>query len=185
MIYKATKIKDVYVVVPEPVEDERGLFSRTWCQYEFENNGLTPGMVQCSTSFNHKPATLRGLHFQRAPHMEAKLVRCTRGAAFDVAVDIREESETFGQWVATEITADNRHAHYIPEGVAHGFQTLVPETEIFYQISTFHAPEFAAGLRWDDPDIAIDWPETNDITISEKDGNHPTLRDSAPLLSKS
>lgn len=180
MIFNETKIPGAYVIELEPISDDRGSFARTWCQVEFENHGLSAQLVQCSTSLNLQTGTLRGLHYQRAPHLEAKLVRCTRGSAFDVIVDMRESSPMFGQWCATEISADNGRMIYIPEGVAHGFQTLENETEIFYQISTHYAPEFAAGVRWDDPDIAIDWPKTGQRIISERDCAHPMLRDITP-----
>ena len=176
MIFEETSIRGAYVISPEPICDERGSFSRTWCQYEFERRGLNAKLVQCSTSFNARAGTLRGLHFQRPPHMEAKLVRCTRGAAFDVLVDLRRESPSFGAWTATEVSVANGRMVYVPEGVAHGFQTLEPETELFYQISTYYAPEFASGLQWNDPDIRIAWPEPpTERIISAKDRTLPLL----------
>lgn len=179
MKFIETTIADAFIVEMQPMRDERGHFARTWCQFEFESRRLASNFVQCSTSFNEKSGTLRGLHFQRPPHMEAKLVRCTRGAAFDVMVDLRRASPSFGQWIGVEISADNGKMVYIPEGVAHGFQTLAAETELFYQISTFYAPDYAAGIRWDDPDLAICWPDApGGRIISQADGALPLLRHS-------
>ncbi len=177
MIFTQTIIPGAYVIAPEAKADPRGSFARTWCAFEFENMGLNPRLVQCSTSRNIRAGTLRGLHYQTAPHLEAKLVRCTRGAAFDVIVDMRVDSPAFGRWFSAEITAANGTMIYIPEGVAHGFQTLVDETELFYQISTYYAPEFATGIRWNDPDIGIRWPMPGNTVISEKDAALPYLCD--------
>lgn len=173
MIFRQTPIPGAYIIDPEPVADERGAFVRSWCQYEFENHGLNGRLVQCSRSVNTRAGTLRGMHYQRAPHLEAKLVRCTRGRAFDAIVDMRPGFATFGKWFACEISADNGRAFYIPEGVAHGFQTLEDDTELFYQISTYYAPEFAAGLRWDDPEVGIEWPTCPRRVISERDDALP------------
>ena len=181
MIFTETSIPGAYLVEPEHIADERGFFARTWCQHEFEIHGLNPRLVQCSTSFNAKPGTLRGLHYQAPPHMEAKLVRCTRGALFDVIVDLREDSPAYGEWVGIEMSPENGRMVYIPEGVAHGFQTLVPETEIFYQISTYYAPDSAAGIAWDDPDLAIDWPPVTERIISRADADRPRFADVVPL----
>jgi dTDP-4-dehydrorhamnose 3,5-epimerase len=181
MIFKETPIAGVHLIEPETIRDERGYFARTWCQQEFEARGLNPALVQCSTSFNALAGTLRGLHFQAPPHMEAKLVRCTRGALFDVIVDLRKESPSYGNWSGFELTAENGHMVYMPEGTAHGFQTLAAETEMFYQISTHYAPQSAGGLRWDDPDLAIAWPDAPDRIISDRDRNFPLLRDCDPL----
>ena len=181
MIFQETKIPGAFLILPEALEDERGLFARTWCHLDFESRGLNPGLVQCSTSFNTHAHTLRGLHYQCAPHLEAKLVRCTRGAVFDVMADLRKDSPAFGQWIGEELSADNRKMFYIPEGLAHGFQTLEDKTEILYQISTYFAPQSAAGLRWDDPDLAIEWPLARDRIISDRDRKLPLLRESDPL----
>jgi len=181
MIFTETAIPGAYLVKPEQLSDERGFFARTWCQQEFADHGLNPHLVQCSTSFNVKAGTLRGLHYQTPPHMEAKLVRCTRGALFDVMVDLREGSGTCGQWAGFELSADNGHMLYIPEGVAHGFQTMLPETEVFYQISTHYAPDSAAGIFWDDPVLAIDWPPVEHRIISEADARRPRFAAIAPL----
>lgn len=158
MIFTSTDISGVLVVDVEPSADERGLFARTFDRDAFVAHGLQPPMQQCSTSFNPVAHTLRGLHYQAAPHDETKLVRCTRGAAFDVAVDLRSSSPTYLAWVGFELTADNRRALYISPGVAHGFMTLAADTELLYQIEGSYIPEAARGLRWNDPAIDISWP---------------------------
>lgn len=172
MLFTETKLKGVYIVEPQRIEDERGFFARTWCQQEFEAHGLNPRLVQCSISLNKRRGTLRGMHYQLAPHAEAKLVRCTRGAMYDVALDLRRDSATFKQWMAVELTCENRKMLYIPEGLAHGFQTLVDDTEVLYQISEFYDPSLARGVRWDDSAFAIQWPRA-ERTLSEKDQTYP------------
>jgi len=157
MLFTETKLKGAYLIEPQRLEDERGFFARTFCEREFADRGLCSRFVQCNVSFNRKKGTLRGLHYQVAPHAEAKLVRCTMGAICDVILDLRPPSATFKQWVAVELTADNRKMLYVPEGFAHGFQTLADETEVFYQMSEFHDPGCARGVRWDDPVFGIDW----------------------------
>lgn len=159
MRFIQTKLKDAYIIEPEKFEDERGFFARSWCEKEFKEHGLNPNLVQCNISFNKKKGTLRGMHLQIAPFAEAKLVRCTRGAIYDVIVDVRPDSETYKQWIGVELTAENHKALYVPEGFAHGFQTLVDNTEVFYQMSEFYAPECARGFRWNDPTFNINWPE--------------------------
>jgi len=151
------------------MEDGRGFFARTFCQHEFEAHGLNPRVVQCSTSFNKKKGTLRGMHYQVEPYAEVKVVRCTAGAVYDVAVDLRRDSPTFKQWVAVELTADNRRMFYIPAGFAHGFQTLVDNAEVYYQISEVYSPEAAKGIRWNDPALGILWPEVGNRILSERD----------------
>src|SRR2546425_145492 len=141
MIFTATRLSGAFIVDLERHEDERGFFARSWCQEEFAAHGLDTRLVQCNVSYNRKTGTLRGLHLQMAPYAEAKLVRCTRGRLYDVAVDLRQDSMTFREWVAVELTADNRRMLYLPAGIAHGFQTLEDETEVFYQMSEFHHPE--------------------------------------------
>ena len=172
MIFTETTLKEAFLIEPERREDERGFFARTWCQREFESHGLHKKWVQCNISFNKKKGTLRGMHYQVPPYEEAKLVRCTRGAIFDVIIDLRLQSPSFKQWVTLELTADNRRMLYIPEGFAHGFQTLTDETEIFYQMSQFYAPAHANGVRWDDPVFNITWP-ADERTISEQDRSYP------------
>ena len=158
MIFTETKLRGAFIVDLDQREDERGFFARTWCREEFAARGLNTQLVQCSISFNVKKGTLRGMHYQQAPHQEAKLVRCTMGAIYDVIVDLRRAAPTFMQWTAVELSAENRRALYVPEGFAHGFQTLVDASEVFYQMSEFYRAEFARAVRWDDPAFGIDWP---------------------------
>jgi dTDP-4-dehydrorhamnose 3,5-epimerase len=168
MKFIPTPLHGAYIIEPEKREDERGFFARTWCQQEFITHGLDPNLVQCNISFNKQRGTLRGMHFQLPPYAEAKLVRCTTGAIYDVIVDLRSNSTTFLQWTAVELTADNRQALYVPKGFAHGFQTLQDGTEVFYQMSDFYAPYYARGFRWNDPKFGIQWPEPVTM-ISERD----------------
>ena len=158
MVFKETELKGVFIVEPEIIEDERGFFACSWSPVEFEKHGLNSRLVQCNISFNRKRGTLRGMHFQTKPHEEAKLVRCTRGAIYDVAVDLRPGSPSLYQWVGAELNADNHRMLYIPEGFAHGYQTLADDTEVFYQMSEYYHPESAGGLRWDDAVLRIEWP---------------------------
>jgi len=174
MIFREIKLPGAFEIEVEAKADERGLFARTWCQKEFADRGLKANIVQCSVSFSPRKATLRGMHFQLAPHGETKLVRCTRGAIYDVVVDLRRESPTFKHWVAVVLAAENRKALYVPEGFAHGFLTLEHETEVFYQMSEFYEVEFARGVRFDDPAFQIDWPEKVAV-ISERDRNYPNF----------
>jgi dTDP-4-dehydrorhamnose 3,5-epimerase len=169
-----TPLAGLYVVEIEPVIDDRGFFARSFCARDFRAHGLEPTLVQCNISFNNKAGTLRGLHFQAPPHEEAKLVRCTRGAIYDVAVDIRPNSHTHLKWYAAELTSENGRMLFIPQGFAHGFQTLVDKSEIFYLMSEFYQPESGRGLRWDDPILGINWPIA-DLIISEKDRTYPLI----------
>src|SRR5437763_6458800 len=169
MIFTETKLKGAYVIDIERQQDERGFFARTFCRDEFAAHNLKADWVQCNISFNSKRGTLRGMHYQTEPFEEAKLVRCTLGAAYDVIIDLRPTSETFKQWVAVELTAENRRAVYIPEGFAHGFQTLISETELFYQMSQFYHAECVRGVRWDDRAFGIRWVDEDDLIINEKD----------------
>ena len=178
MIFRRAALADVIVIEPERIEDERGHFARTWCRDAFAEHGIAADFVQCNTSYNHRRGTLRGLHFQSPPHGEGKLIRCTRGRVFDVAVDVRPGSATRGAWCATELSAGNGRMVYIPAGFAHGFQTLEDASELFYQMSAAHAPEAARGIRWDDPEIGIDWPIPDPI-MSERDRRNPLLSDGA------
>ena len=168
MIFVESKLKGAFIIEPEKSEDERGFFARTFCQREFEDHGLNPKVTQCNISFNRKKGTLRGMHYQATPHEEAKIIRCTNGAIYDVIIDLREESSTFTRWMAAELTAENHKMVYAPVGFAHGFQTLEDNTEVFYQMSEFYYPEYARGVRWDDPKFDINWPVDNRI-ISKKD----------------
>ena len=168
-------LQGAFIIDIEPVADERGLFARTWCKKEFHQKGLLDEFMQCNISVNHKKGTLRGMHFQKAPYAEAKLVRCTKGAIFDVIIDLRPESDTFFKWYAVELNANNRKTLFIPKGFAHGFQTLTDHTEIFYQMSEFYRPEYAGGVRWNDPVFGVDWPEDTRI-ISKKDQQYPDVQ---------
>jgi len=172
VIFTPTKLPGVFVVDPEPVLDERGVFARIWCQRDFEARRLSGRLVQCSVSFNSRAGTLRGMHYQTAPHAEAKLIRCTMGAIYDVALDLRSGSPTFRKWIAIELSADSRRMVYLPEGIAHGFQTLTDRSEVFYQISEFFEPSAARGVRWDDPAFGIEWPPGQRI-ISPRDLAYP------------
>ena len=172
MIIRETPLRGAYVVDPEPIEDPRGFFARTWCQREYEARGLTARIAQCSISFNKVKGTLRGLHYQTAPHAEAKLVRCTMGAVYDVIVDLRVHSSTFRQHFGVLLNADNRRMLFVGEGFAHGFQTLEDATEVFYQISEFYARDHAAGVRWNDPAFGITWPLPPSV-MSERDRTYP------------
>jgi len=168
MIFTATALPGAVVIEPEPVADQRGFFARAFCASEFTAHGLDPRVEQCNISFNAAAGTLRGLHFQHPPHAEAKLVRCTAGRVYDVIVDLRPQSPTFRHHVAVELSARTRTMLYVPEGCAHGFQTLADDSEVFYQMSApFHAAA-AAGVRWDDPAFGIAWPLPVSV-ISERD----------------
>ena len=168
MKFTPLKLAGAYIIEPEPLMDERGIFARTYCRKEFEARGLNPILVQCSTSFNKRRGTLRGLHYRVAPHGEVKLVRCTRGAVYDVVVDLRSESPTFRQWCAIELTADNRTMVYVPQGFAHGFETLEDSSEVFYQMSEFHEPAHERGIRWSEPAFKFEWP-FEPVVISARD----------------
>jgi len=170
-----TAIAGAKLVELERFDDERGFFARSYCQREFEAAGLAACAAQCNVSFNRSRGTLRGMHFQRAPHAEAKLVRCTRGTIYDVIVDLRKGSPSFLKWVALELSAENRRALYIPEGIAHGFQTLEDACEVFYQMSAFYHPEAAAGVRWNDPAFRIEWPIAQP-TVSARDAGYPDFK---------
>lgn len=176
MIFRETPLAGAFIIEPEPHADQRGLFARTYCVRSFAEHGLNAALTQCSTSYNHRRGTLRGLHYQAAPHAEAKLVRCTAGAVFDVIVDLRPSSATSKRWFAIELTAANRLSLYIPEGFAHGFQTLRDDSEVLYQMTEFYYPKLSRGLRWDDATLAITWPLAEKI-ISERDRTLPYLED--------
>jgi dTDP-4-dehydrorhamnose 3,5-epimerase len=173
VILRQTEIPGVFVVEPEPIADERGFFSRIFDADEFAACGLEIEFPQWSVSYNERSGTLRGMHFQRDPHAEAKLVRCTRGSLYDVVVDLRRDSPTFRRWAAVELSADNRLALYIPKGLAHGFQTLAPATEVVYAMSERFEPSAGDGVRWDDPAFGIEWPEAVQRVMSERDKSWP------------
>jgi dTDP-4-dehydrorhamnose 3,5-epimerase len=158
MIFTETHLPGAYIVDAERHEDHRGFFARLWCERELAEHGLNPRVAQVNAALTLRKGSLRGLHLQRAPRQEVKIVRCTRGALFDVILDLRQESPTYKRWVGVELTADNRRMVYVPEGCAHGYQTLVDSTEMCYQTSEFYAPELARGVRFDDPAFRIAWP---------------------------
>ena len=172
MNFLPLELAGLWLIEPEFVRDERGAFARTWCATEWESRGLNSRLVQCNVSINHKRGTVRGMHFQREPDAEAKLVRVTRGAIFDVAVDLRPDSATCGRWIGVELTSENHRAMYIPEGFAHGFQTLTDDTEIFYQMSREFVAGSSAGVRWNDPAIRVEWPLPISV-IAAKDESWP------------
>ena len=174
MTFAETPLAGAWVIDPEPHHDERGWFARTYDAEEFRARGLDERVVQESLSYNLRAGTLRGLHYQVAPHQEAKLVRCTQGAVFDVIVDLREGSETYARWFSVELRAEEPRLLYIPEGLAHGFQTLVDGTEVHYRMNRAYAPDHARGICWDDPALGIDWPDAARI-ISERDRSLPVL----------
>lgn len=172
MRFSKTKLEGVFQIQLDPLIDDRGFFARTWCQNEFEQHGLNPKLLQCSISFNTRRGTLRGMHFQAAPHAEAKVVRCTRGRIYDVVLDLRPSSPTYKDWITIVLTAENRSMVYVPEGCAHGFLTLEDETEVFYQMSEFYNENAACGVRWNDPAFGITWPDKVEV-ISQRDAAYP------------
>jgi dTDP-4-dehydrorhamnose 3,5-epimerase len=174
MTFHETKLRGVFEIHLKPKPDERGFFARSWCQREFEAQGLNPRLVQCSVSFNSRKGTLRGMHYQESRNAETKVVRCTAGAIYDVVVDLRPDSPTYREWVAVVLTAQERNMVYVPEGCAHGFLTLEDEAEVFYQMSEFYMPASARGVRWNDPAFQIIWPEEVAV-ISERDRTYPNF----------
>ncbi|HDO26482.1 MAG TPA: dTDP-4-dehydrorhamnose 3,5-epimerase [Bacteroidetes bacterium] len=176
MLFTETKLKGAFLIGIQKLEDERGFFARTWCDHEMAEHGINVHIVQANTSLNLKKGTLRGMHFQKSPYEEAKLVRCIRGAIYDVIVDLRTGSPTFKQWFGVELTADNYKMLFIPEHFAHGFITLEDNSEITYMMSQFYKPGYDAGFRWNDPAFNINWP-VEVAVISEKDNNHPDFNE--------
>jgi dTDP-4-dehydrorhamnose 3,5-epimerase len=172
MIFNKIRIEGVYLIDIEPHQDDRGFFARTWCQREFTAHGLNPRLAQCNLSYNKVQGTLRGMHYQAPPYEEAKVVSCTRGAIFDVIIDLRPKSSTYKEHLGTILSAELHNMLYIPEGFAHGFLTLEDDTCVSYQMSEFYSPEYAHGFRWDDPAFGIDWPGEVKV-ISERDANYP------------
>ncbi len=176
MKFTETPLPGAWVIEPERLSDERGWFMRTFDVAEFAARGLSTDVVQCNSSFNHRRGTLRGMHLQAAPHMEVKLVRCVRGAIFDVAVDLRRDSHAYGRWHAVELSAENGRAFYIPAGCAHGFQTLEDSSEVLYQMGHEYVPEAARGVRFDDPSLRIEWPPIEgERVISARDRSYPDI----------
>lgn len=174
MTFHTTKLEGVFEIHLELKSDERGFFARSWCKQEFETHGLDSKLVQCNISFNARKGTLRGVHYQSPPHAETKVVRCTRGAIYDVVVDLRRHSRTYKDWIGVVLNSDNHHMLYVPEGCAHGFLTLQDQTEVFYQMSEFYYPESASGIRWDDPAFRIAWPSEARV-ISDRDRTYPNF----------
>lgn len=174
MKFTETRLKGAFIITPDLIEDERGFFARTFCRREFEEHGLNPHLVQCNISFNIAKGTLRGMHYQTHPHAEAKLIRCTAGAIYDVVIDLRAQSPTFRQWFGAELSAENRRMLYVPEGFAHGYQTLTDNAELIYHHSAFHSPKHEGGIRFDDPALNIAWPWPVSA-ISPKDQYYPLI----------
>ncbi|MFQ5923840.1 MAG: dTDP-4-dehydrorhamnose 3,5-epimerase [Anaerolineales bacterium] len=169
MIFEEAGLEGAYIIEPDRLEDERGFFARVYCKEEFEAHGLNSDFTQCSISFNERKGTLRGMHYQVVPHQEAKLVRCTMGAIYDVILDLRSSSPTFEKWQAVVLTADNRKMLYVPEGCAHGFQTLEANSEVHYQMSVAYQAEAASGIKFNDPAFGIVWPICDEMILSNKD----------------
>ena len=176
IIFRETKLKGAFVIEPENFGDDRGFLKRSFSQKEFAERGLNPNVAECNISFSEKPYTLRGMHFQKPPFAQAKLVRCTRGAVLDVIIDLRPESPTFKQWIREELTEENRLLLYVPEGFAHGFQTLKPNSEVFYQMSQVYSPDSEDGVRWNDPVFGIEWEATDGLTIKPRDAEFPDFK---------
>ena len=172
MIFTETKLKGAYIIDIEKRTDDRGFFARAWCQNEFEAQGLVARVVQTNLSYNIRKGTLRGMHYQVAPYAETKLVRCTKGGIYDVIIDLRPDSSTYKQWVGVELTGDNYRMLFVPEGFAHGFQTLADDVEVTYQVSQFYTPGAEGGIRYDDPTFGIEWPLPVQV-ISDKDQSWP------------
>ncbi len=174
MLFEEMSLAGAYIITLQPKEDERGFFARSFCKQLFSEKGLHSDFVQCNVSYNHKKGTLRGLHYQQAPFGEVKIVTCHRGAIYDVIVDMRIDSPTYRKWIGVELTSHNHQSLYIPEGFAHGFQTLADETEVFYHMGNYYHPHAAQGIRWDDPALAINWPEEVQM-MSQADKQYPLL----------
>lgn len=173
MRFIKTRLEGAYVIEPEKLVDERGMFARVWCRNEFKEHGLATDMVQSNVSFSKKRGTLRGLHYQVEPYQEAKLMRCTKGAIFDVCIDLRPDSSTYKQWFGIELTDKNHKMLYVPQGFAHGYEMLEDNTEVFYLVSEYYHPESERGIRWNDLSFKIDWPIKENLIISGKDRNWP------------
>ena len=181
MIFEKTELDGVYTIKIEKVEDERGFFARTWDKEKFQKHNLDSNIVQCNISFNRKKGTLRGMHYQTNPYEETKLVHCTKGKIYDVIIDLRQNSSTFEKWQGIEIGGDDHIMLYIPKGIAHGFQTLEDNTEIFYQMSQFYMPEYARGIKWNDDYFKIDWP-IESPTVSEKDSSYSLYKSNKNII---
>jgi dTDP-4-dehydrorhamnose 3,5-epimerase len=176
VIFKETKLRGAYIIEATPIKDDRGFFSRAWCKREFEEHGLDSNIVQCNISYNLKKGTLRGMHYQKNPYSETKYIRCIKGSLYDVIIDLRENSNTYGQWIGVELTEENKKALYIPKGFAHGFQTLEDNTYVYYQVTEYYTSEAEGGVRWNDPQFNIIWPIKEPIVISSKDSSWPLFK---------
>ncbi len=177
MRFHETPLEGAFLIEPDLIEDERGWFARTFDAQEFSERGMNPLVIQCNASFNARRDTLRGMHYQAAPNGESKLVRCIRGTVFDVAVDLRADSSSYCRWHGLELSADSGRAFYIPEGMAHGFQTLSDECELIYMMGAPFVADSARGVRWDDPAFAIDWPAPQgELIISQRDATYPDFK---------
>jgi dTDP-4-dehydrorhamnose 3,5-epimerase len=174
--FKETKLPGAFIIEPEIFEDERGFFARSFDAKEFAAHGINLRMAECHISFNKNRYTTRGLHFQEEPFAQAKLVRCTQGAIFDVILDLRPGSPTFKQWIGEELTAKNHRLLYVPTGFAHGYQTLEDNTEMSYQVSEFYTPAACRGVRWNDPAFGIRWPAMDGVTLNERDLTYPDFK---------
>lgn len=174
MLFEEVYLSGAFIITLEPIHDERGFFARSFCKKELEERGLQSDFVQCNISHNHKKSTLRGLHYQIPPHEEVKIVSCRQGAIYDVIVDIRPDSPTLGRWMGIELSSENHRALYIPQGFAHGFQTLSDDAEVFYLMGDYYHPQAARGIRWNDEALAITWPN-KDIIMSQRDRCFPGL----------
>ncbi|WP_439481872.1 dTDP-4-dehydrorhamnose 3,5-epimerase [Cyclobacterium plantarum] len=172
MIFTETELKGAFILEVERIVDERGFFGRTFCQKEFEKHGLETGIAQANMSFNKKKGTVRGMHYQVAPYQETKLVKCTSGAIYDIIIDLREDSSTYGKWIGVELSGENNRMLYVPKDFAHGFITLEDNTSIQYLVSQFYTPGSERGIKWDDPKFDLKWPIEVSV-ISEKDNSHP------------
>lgn len=173
MIFTKTKLEDAIIIEIEKKEDDRGFFARAWCRKEFDEHGLAFNPVQANVAFSKTKGILRGMHYQVAPNEEAKLIRCISGAIYDVIIDLRPDSPTYRQWFGVELSANNYKMLYVPEGFAHGYQALMDNTEVFYQVSQFYSPESERGVRWNDPAFSIKWPEIDNCMVSTKDKSLP------------
>lgn len=177
MIFKEAEIEGAYIIELNKHEDKRGFFARSYCENEFKDEGISFSPVQANIGYSRNKHTLRGLHYQVNPHAEAKLVRCVKGKLYDVIVDLRQDSRTYGEWTGVVLDSDNHTMFFVPEGCAHGYQTLADETEISYMVSAFYEPDAERGIRWNDPAFDIEWFNTENLIISEKDQNWPDFKE--------
>ena len=173
MKFQETKVKGAFVIEPEPFEDDRGYFNRAFCAREFEQAGLLTNIVQANMAGSRDKGTLRGMHYQVSPYEETKIFRCIKGAVFDVVLDVRPDSPSYGEWYGVELTPENRKMLYVPGGCAHGYLTLKDNTEVYYLVSEYYQPDAERGIRWNDPRFNIEWPLTENLTLSDKDKAWP------------